>query len=78
MSVTIATAVTDPTRLPPGELLALLGMILDGRPLSPRERADFVLEVVRLRWREAQRQGVAPPRNPPRRDTADDERGTAG
>ena len=34
-------------------------MILDGRPLSARERRDLVLEVVRLRWREEQGQAAA-------------------
>jgi hypothetical protein len=54
MPVSIAAAGPAPAPLPPAEVLALLGMVLDGRALSPRERTDLVLEVVRLCWREEQ------------------------
>ena len=47
-------------------------MILDGRPLSARERRDLVLEGVRLRWREEQGQAA---RVRPLRAPANGERG---
>jgi hypothetical protein len=50
-------------------------MILDGRPLSARERRDLVLEVVRLRWREEQGQSAAARVRPLRAPTTG-ERGT--
>ena len=53
-------------------------MILDGRPLSARERRDLVLEVVRLRWREEQGQTAAvASRIRPLRAPPNGERGSA-
>ena len=54
-------------------------MILDGRPLSARERRDLVLEVVRLRWREEQGQTASRvrPLRAPASGSSNGERGVA-